>query len=76
MGAIKVIAAPTIPLDRCYGLTMSTWELKSLGELIRPLNGDGLEMLRMSTRDGYEVRYGYYANLGCNAPGRNIVLAI
>lgn len=76
MGAIKVIADPTIPLDRCYGLTMSTWELKSLGELIRPLNGDGLEMLRMSTRDGFEVRYGYYANLGCNAPGRNIVLAI
>ena len=76
MGAIKVLADPTIPTDRCYGLTMSTWELESLGDLIRPLNSDGLEMLRMSTRDGYEVRYGYYANLACKAPGRNIVLSV
>lgn len=76
MGAIKVLADPTIPTDRCYGLTTSSWELKSLGDLIRPLNSDGLEMLRMSTRDGYEVRYGYYANLACHAPGKNIVLSI
>ena len=76
MGAIKVLADPTIPTDRAYGLTMSSWELKSLGELIRPLNSDGLEMLRMSSRDGYEVRYGYYANLACHAPGKNIVLSI
>lgn len=76
MGAIKVLADPTIPTDRCYGLTTTSWELKSLGDLIRPLNSDGLEMLRMSNRDGYEVRYGYYANLACNAPGKNIVLSI
>ena len=55
MGAIKVLADPTIPTDRCYGLTTSSWELKSLGDLIRPLNSDGLEMLRMSTRDGKNI---------------------
>ena len=76
MGAIKVLADQTIPLDKCYGLTMSSWELKSLGELIRPLNSDGLQVLRMSGSDGVEVRYGYYANLACHAPGRNIVLSI
>lgn len=76
MGDIKIISDPTIPMNRCYGVTLSTWELKSLGELIRPLNSDGLQMLRMSNRDGVEVRYGYYANLACHAPGKNIVLSI
>lgn len=76
MGLVKVLSDPTIPTDRCYGLTMSSWELDSLGDLIRPLNSDGLQMLRMSGSDGVEVRYGYYANLACNAPGKNIVLSI
>jgi hypothetical protein len=76
MGEMKIVSDPTIPMNRCYGLTLSTWELKSLGELIKPLNSDGLQMLRMSNRDGVEVRYGYYSNLACHAPGKNIVLGI
>lgn len=76
MGEMKIVSDPTIPMNRCYGLTLSTWELKSLGELIKPLNSDGLQMLRMSNRDGVEVRYGYYSNLVCHAPGKNIVLGI
>ena len=36
------------------------------------LDTDGLSMLRQSSSDGVEIRYGYYAQMGCSAPGYNI----
>lgn len=71
-GPISVIPDHNCPQDRAFGLDLSTWKLASLGKAVRVLNGDGLQMLRQSSSDGYECRYGFYGNLACSAPGYNI----
>jgi hypothetical protein len=75
-GPVKIMSDPTIPTNKCYGLTRDSWELCSLGKLIKPLSSDGLEMLRLDGSDGVEVRFGYYANLACYAPGKNLNLTV
>jgi len=74
-GEIKVVADQDCPEDDCFMLTMKTWKLYSLGgkpiRNIGETDGNG-RMLRKSNADAVEVRYGYYAQLGCSAPGHNI----
>ena len=70
-GMIKVIPDQNCPANRAYMLQLDTWKLYSVGKAVRVLNADGLQMLRQSTADGVEVRYGYYGNLGCKGPGFN-----
>lgn len=62
--------------DVAFGLQMNTWKLYSLGKAVRVLNSDGLDMLRQASADGVEVRYGYYAQLGCRGPGMNVRVAL
>jgi len=71
-GPVKVIADQNCPSDRAFLLQMDTWKLYSLGKCPRILDSDGLKMLRQSTADAVEVRVGYYAQLGCKAPGYNV----
>lgn len=71
-GPIKVVADRSCPSDRAFMLTMNTWKLYSLGAAPKILRTDGLQMLREATADSYEVRVGYYAQLGCRAPGHNM----
>jgi hypothetical protein len=53
-------------------LQMNTWKLYSLNAVPFIFKyGDGLEMLRVANADASEVRVGFYAGLGCNAPGFN-----
>jgi hypothetical protein len=52
-------------------LQLDVWKLYSLGKAPRILDADGLKMLRESSADAVEVRAGYYAQLGCRAPGWN-----
>lgn len=73
-GPIKVIPDQNCPNDRAYMLTMRTWKLYSLGKAVRVIDSDGLQMLRQASSDGVEVRYGFYGNLGCRAPGHNVVV--
>lgn len=76
-GTVKVLADRNCPENKVYGLDMSTWKIYSGGALVRPLDEDSVgSMLRQSTADGYEIRYGYYAQVGCKAPGRNIVITL
>lgn len=70
-GPIKVIPDRNCQPSVAWMLTSKVWKLYSLGKAPRVLNTDGLQMLRLSTSDGVEVRWGYYANLGCHAPGWN-----
>lgn len=71
-GLIKVFPDRSMIGLRCFLLTMSVWELDSLGDAPMVLTyGDGLEMLRVADDDSAEVRVGYYAQLGCRAPGWN-----
>lgn len=70
-GPVKVIPDQNCPSDTAFLLQMNTWKLYSLGKCPKILDTDGLKMLRDSSADSVEVRVGYYAQLGCRAPGYN-----
>lgn len=70
-GEIKVVPDQNCPINRMYMLQLDTWVLASLGKMVRVIDTDGNKMLRQASSDGVEVRYGYYANIGCRAPGWN-----
>jgi hypothetical protein len=71
-GPVKCIPDQNCPSTRIFGVQMDTWKLYSLGKAVRVIDSDGLQMLRQASADGIEVRYGFYGNLGCRAPGYNI----
>jgi hypothetical protein len=83
---IKVNGANSVinvfPDRNCVGqtaflLTMKTWVLASLFEAPHIFDyNDGVQMLRMASNDAAELRIGYYAQLGCNAPGHNAVVLL
>lgn len=70
-GPIKVLPDQNCPSDRAFMLQMDVWKLYSLGKAPKILDTDGLRMLRDSDADSVEVRVGYYAQVGCRAPGWN-----
>lgn len=70
-GDIKVIADQNCPSNRAFMISMSYWKLYSLGKCPKLLDSDGLKFLRDSASDSVEVRVGYYAQMGCRAPGFN-----
>ncbi|MCL2724784.1 MAG: hypothetical protein FWD69_10145 [Polyangiaceae bacterium] len=74
-GPLDIISDNNCPTGQFYMLTLSTWTFKSLLEAPRVLgeSGDGLRLLRNPTTDSYQIRIGYYGNIGCNAPGWNAV---
>lgn len=75
-GPISVIADQNCPADVAYMLQLDCWKLYSLGKAPRILDMDGLKMLRESNADAVEIRIGYYAQLGCKAPGHNARIAL
>lgn len=70
-GPIRVVADQNCPNDRAFMLQMDVWKLYSLGKAPKILDTDGMKMLRDNNDDSVEVRVGYYAQLGCRAPGWN-----
>jgi hypothetical protein len=70
-GPVKVMPDQNCPSDRAFLLQLDTWKLYSLGKAPKILDTDGLKMLRESSADAVEIRVGYYAQLGCRAPGFN-----
>ena len=70
-GPIKVMPDQNAPGDRAFMLSMQYWKLYSLGKAPKILDSDGLKFLRESAADAVEVRVGYYAQMGCRAPGFN-----
>jgi hypothetical protein len=68
-GIIKIFADQNCPSGYGFLLTKDTWKLYSLGAAPKILDSDGLKMLREAAADSVEVRVGYYAQLGSNAPG-------
>lgn len=71
-GPIKCIADQDCQPNRAWGLDLRTWKLNSLKAAPRVLMQDGLKWLRVNDADAVEVRVGYYAQLGCRAPGHNV----
>jgi hypothetical protein len=75
-GVIKVFADQNCPSGYGFVLTKDTWKLYSLGAAPKILDSDGMKMLREASADSVEVRVGYYAQLGCNAPGYNAIVKL
>ena len=75
-GPIKCIPDQNCPATVIFGLQLDSWKLYSLGKAVRVIDSDGLQMLRQASADGVEVRYGFYGNLGCKAPGFNIHIQV
>jgi hypothetical protein len=70
-GPIRVVPDQNCPAGRAFMLQLDVWKLYSLGKAPRILDADGMKMLRESSADAVEVRIGYYAQVGCRAPGWN-----
>lgn len=66
---IKVIPDQNCPSTDAFMLQLDMWKLYSLGKAPMILDSDGNKFLRESSSDGVEVRVGYYAQVGCRAPG-------
>lgn len=71
-GPIRVIPDQNCQSSLAWMLQMNTWKLYSLGPAPQILDADGMKMLRDSSADSVEVRVGYYAQMGCQAPGYNV----
>lgn len=72
-GRVKVISDINCPLNRGYLLTMDTWSLLSAGPAPMVNDLDTL-MLRGATTNNYETRIQSYAQVCCDAPGKNSVI--
>jgi hypothetical protein len=76
-GPIYCISDNCCPEDVAWMLQLDTWVLASLGPAPKLINTrDGNRFLRQNAADGYEVRVGYYGNMGCKAPGYNCRIAL
>jgi hypothetical protein len=76
-GIVQVVSDYNCPATKGYALKMDTWKLYSIQAAphIFDLDNDQ-KLLREATTDGYELRVGYYAQLGCSAPGHNGVVTL
>ena len=72
-GTIQIFSDVNMPRGKFALLDMSTWVLKSAGSFPGLLDDDGLKMIRESNADGYQWRMGGYPQLGCEAPGYNLL---
>lgn len=71
-GDIECFADRSCQAATGFLLQMNTWKLYSLNAVPFIFKyGDGLEMLRVANADASETRVGFYAGLGCDAPGFN-----
>jgi hypothetical protein len=75
-GEIKIAPDLNCNPDAIYLLQMDTWSLNSLGAAPQFLDLDDNKILRDSGADAYECRLGYYAQMGCSAPGYNARIAL
>ena len=71
-GRMRVIPDHNCLPNVAFMLQLDTWSLNTLGAAPQILDADGNgQMMRVSNLDAYEVRIGYYGQIGCTAPGYN-----
>jgi len=67
-GRIPIYTDRHVPRGNFFALRMEDWWISSMGELLHPQTGDGLEILRRATSTDYEFRLLSYPLLACRAP--------
>lgn len=70
-GVIKVFEDRNCPRGKGLLTDISSWELKTLGDLCEWVDEDGNKFLRRSTTDDFELRVATYGNLGNHRPGHS-----
>lgn len=70
-GRIPIYTDRHCPRGHFFAFRLDNWGIHSMGELLHPQTGDGLEMLRRATSTDYEFRLLSYPLLACNAPKNN-----
>jgi len=70
-GDVDIVADPDAQSNVLWTLSMDTWKLYSMGDLVRLLDDDGMPYLRQYDQDGVEIRVVSRPQLGCFAPGHN-----
>ncbi len=73
---VEVYDDPNCPVDTAWFLDMKTLKLCSRGTAPKILDKDGLKIQRAATSDSYQVRCGFYGNLGITLPGRNLRVTV
>lgn len=76
VGEVRCHPDVNCPANRIFGLNLNHWKLYSLGAVPHVIDSDGLMWQRTVSTDKVQGRWGYYAQMGCNAPGRNVVIQI
>lgn len=71
---LKIMADPHQQRGQVRNLTMDSWELTSVNDLVELADDDGLTALRDSNADAFQVRVRSYPQLRCLDPHRNGVL--
>ena len=76
-GTVKVYADRNAPVGSARILTLNTWELRHLGDLVNKgdAGGDG-GMAREYQADRFEGRMSFYGNMLCHKPAANMVAAL
>lgn len=71
-GPIKVVPDQNCQPGLAWMLQLDSWELATLGPVVSIFDDDGLEVQRLPTADGVEVRCSFMGNVRCFAPGWNV----
>lgn len=67
-GRIPIYTDRHVPRGTFFALRMEDWWISSMGEILHPQTGDGLEILRRATSTDYEFRLLSYPILANRAP--------
>ncbi len=70
-GLLRVIPDRNAIVDVAFMLQLDTWVCASLGPAPKILEGLGQRFIWDANADSVEIRTGYYAQVGCMAPGYN-----
>jgi hypothetical protein len=68
-GSVDVLSDPFCPLNTAYLVRKKDWSLWSLGKAPHMEKNDGLQYLRISDEDSFEVRWKFYGAVKLTNPG-------
>lgn len=73
-GPIEIVADPFCPRNKAWLIKLDCFSLFSLKAAPHLQKYDGLDFLRISTADAFEVRFVFYGNIKCKNPGPHVKL--
>lgn len=75
-GPVRVYADMNAPVGYARLLSLNTWALKYLGDMINTADLDGAKLAREYQADRFEGRLSFYGNVVCYNPDRNMVATL